>query len=77
VRRRHRTQRTQGIIFADDNMLLVKDDMEQVGTLPLFLSVGGDKFLQHFWKEDSDDQWEYNILLRSPGDDKEGDQVRV
>jgi len=58
------------------NMQLVKDALEQVGTLDLFLSVGGDKFLQHPWEEDSDDQWEYDMLLRGPGDDEE-DQVGV
>lgn len=55
------------------NMGLIKDALEQVGTLDLFLSVGGDKFLQPSWEEDSDDEWEYDILLRGPGDDKDED----
>ncbi|PWW63657.1 hypothetical protein C7212DRAFT_339835 [Tuber magnatum] len=56
-------------------MQLVKDALEHMGTLDLFLSVGGNKF-QVPWEEDTDEQREYYTLLMAPSDDEE-DQVDV
>ncbi|RPA90280.1 hypothetical protein L873DRAFT_1795585 [Choiromyces venosus 120613-1] len=44
------------------NMLLVKDRLEGVGKLALFLSVDGQKF-QVPWEEDTDEQHEYFVLM--------------
>ncbi|RPA90266.1 hypothetical protein L873DRAFT_1795580 [Choiromyces venosus 120613-1] len=44
------------------NMLLVKDSLEGVGKLALFLSVDGQKF-QVPWEEDTDEQREYFVLM--------------
>ncbi|PUU75510.1 hypothetical protein B9Z19DRAFT_1131166 [Tuber borchii] len=52
----------KAILIGCFNMQLVKDRLKEMGSLALFLSVGGDKF-QVPWEEDSEEQHEYYLEL--------------
>ncbi|RPA88599.1 hypothetical protein L873DRAFT_1824268 [Choiromyces venosus 120613-1] len=60
----------KAILVGCYNVQLVKDSLQQLGTLDRFLSVGANKF--HVpWEEDTDDQREYYMMLMAASDEED------